>query len=203
MATSRSKVEISPRKFVVTTGPADEEPSLVKLKEVDGLGTGQLVTVMVKVMDVGAPEKVKTKEGKELSKQECKICDDSGCVCLVLWEKDVGAVEEEESYKLIGVGVRAYGLRKFLAVGVNCIVEKVDDIGEVTENDSDDGSSGDGGIVKRVVVGDIDAVLSAEEYLGCLCCNGKVKNVNGVVGECPKCGSLVKTKKCMKKMMGH
>ena len=73
MATSRSKVEISPRKFVVTTGPADEEPSLVKLKEVDGLCTGQLVTVMVKVMDVGAPEKVKTKEGKELSKQECKI----------------------------------------------------------------------------------------------------------------------------------
>ena len=84
MATSRSKVEISPRKFVVTTGPADEEPSLVKLKEVDGLGTGQLVTVMVKVMDVGAPEKVKTKEGKELSKQECKICDDSGCVRLIM-----------------------------------------------------------------------------------------------------------------------
>ena len=64
-------------KFVVTTGSADKEPSLVKLKEVNGLGSGQLVTVMVKVMDVRAPEKVKTKEGKDLYKQERKICDDS------------------------------------------------------------------------------------------------------------------------------
>ena len=182
----------------MTTAPADEEPSLVKLKEVNGLGIGQLVTVIVKVMDVGAPEKVKTKEGKDLTKQKCKICDESGCVRLVLWEKDVGAVEEEESYKLIGIGVCAYGSRNFLSLGVNCIIEKVDDISEVTENDSDDE---DGGIVKRVVVGEIDAVLSAEEYLGCLCCNGKMKNVNEVVGECPKCGSLVKTMKCMKKMM--
>ena len=32
-------------------------------------------------------------------------------------------------------------------MGVNCIIEKVDDIGEVTENDTDNGSIGDGGIV--------------------------------------------------------
>ena len=143
-------------------------------------------------MDVATPEKVKTKDGKELSKQECKICDEYGCLWLVLWEKDVGRVEEEESYKLFAVGVRAFAGVKFLSVGVNCVIEKVDDIGEVAEVESEDE---EGGIVKWVVGGDIDGVLSAEEYLGCISCNAKVKIVSVAVGECTKCGSVLKDRK--------
>ena len=44
-------------------------------------------------------------------------------------------------------------------------------------------------------------MLSAEEYLGCISCNAKVKIVSVAVGECTKCGSVLKTNKCMKKMM--
>ena len=49
-----------------------------------------------------------------------------------------------------------------------------------------------GGIAKHAVVGEIDGVLSAEEYLGCIdiCCNAKVKTIDEVVGECTKYGSM-------------
>ena len=77
---------------------------------------------------------------------------------------------------------------KFLSVGANCVIEKVTDIGDVAEVESDDG---EGGIVKRVVVGEIDGVLSAEEYR-CSLCNTRVRNVSDIVGECSKCGIVVK-----------
>lgn len=50
---------------------------------------------------------MQTREGKELSKQECEICDESGYVRLMLWERDVGRVEEEGSYKLIASPIEA------------------------------------------------------------------------------------------------
>ena len=56
----------------------------MKLSNVNGLSASQLVMVLMKVMDVAAPDKVETKEGRELCKQECKICDESGCMRLVL-----------------------------------------------------------------------------------------------------------------------
>ena len=121
MATTRSKVENSPRKFVVSSATVDEEPTHVKLCDVDGCAVGQLVTVLAKVMHLEPPQEVNTKDGKELSKQVCKVSDDFGCVRLVLWEKDIGAVEEEHSYRFVGVGVRLYDGAKYLSVGANCI----------------------------------------------------------------------------------
>ena len=59
-------------------------PLQVKLSNVNGLSASQLVMVLMKVMDVAAPDKVETKEGRELCKQECKIGDESGCMRLVL-----------------------------------------------------------------------------------------------------------------------
>ena len=43
-------------------------------------------------------------------------------------------------------------------------------------------------IVKQVVVGERDAVLSAEEHQSCI---AKVKFANEAVGKCMKCGSVV------------
>lgn len=50
-------------------------------------------------------------------------------------------------------------------MGINCVIEKVDDIKEVAEVELEDE---EGGIMNRVVVQEINAVLSAEEYLGCI-----------------------------------
>ena len=82
-------------------------------------------------------------------------------------------------------------------MGANCIIEEISDIGEVADIDSD---CKEGAIMKRVVVGEIDGVLSAEEYPSCIGCNAKVKVVNVVVGECMKCGMVLKMK-CKKMVM--
>ena len=100
----------------------------------------------------------------------------------MLWEIDVGAVGEEGSYKLVGVGACSFNSVKFLSVGANCVIESVSDIGEVAELESDgEFEEGACAIVKRVVVGEADGVLCAEEYLSCFSCNAKVKEVNEVV----------------------
>ena len=46
----------------------------------------------------------------------------------------------------------------------------------------------------------IAGALSAEEYPGCLSCNARVRNVSDIVGECSKCGIVVKIRKCNKMM---
>ena len=102
----------------------DKEPTQVKLCNIDGLAVGQLVPVLVKVMHLQQLQKVKIKDGKEPSMQECKFSDDSSCVRLVLWEE---AVEE--------AGVRSYDGVKYLSVGANCMIEKKSDTGEVAEVD--------------------------------------------------------------------
>ena len=71
----------------------------------DRLSVGQHVTILVIVLNLAATEKEKTKEGTALVKQESQVCDESGCLQLVLWENEVGAVEDGKSYNMIGVGV--------------------------------------------------------------------------------------------------
>lgn len=68
----------------------------MKLSDVNKLSASQIVTVLIKIIDVAAPEKAKPKEGKELCKQECKICDESGCVRLVLWGMILEELKKEE-----------------------------------------------------------------------------------------------------------
>ena len=51
---------------------------------------------------------------------------------------------------------------KFLFAGANCVIEKVSDISDVAEVQSDDGK---GEIVKCVEVGEIDGVLSLRNIL--------------------------------------
>ena len=56
METNRLKVESSPRTFSVANVPVDEEPSKVNIGDISGLSAGQVVTVVVKVMDLAATE---------------------------------------------------------------------------------------------------------------------------------------------------
>ena len=56
-----------------------KEPTTVPVNDISTLATGELVTVNVKAKIVDAPEKVQSKEGEDLMKQECVIGDESGC----------------------------------------------------------------------------------------------------------------------------
>jgi hypothetical protein len=71
----------------------------------------------------------------------------------------------------------------------------VDDIGETAAVEDGDLEKG---IVRKVIKGEIDGVKFCEEYDGCIACNGKVGGDDEVVGECSKCGTMVKRTKCKK-----
>ena len=64
---------------------------------------------------------------------------------------------------------------RFLSVGGSCEVKEIGDIGDVMEEEDDE----DGGVVKKVVEGEIDGVLSFDEYCSCISCKGKVVSVSG------------------------
>lgn len=98
IATSRIKVESSYKKFKLRSETLEGEGSTVMhLSDVGGASVNQLVTVVVKVMDVSAPEEVMMKEGKELYKQECKGV--SGYMRVVLRGDSVSVIEGGCSYK--------------------------------------------------------------------------------------------------------
>ena len=79
--------------------------------------SGKVSPVLLKyVVKVSSPEVVNTKDGKELQKQDCFSGDVSGSVCVILWEKDVGALSEGCSYRLVDVSVRVFSNVKYLSV---------------------------------------------------------------------------------------
>ncbi len=63
------------------------------------------------------------------------------------------------------------------------------------EDGSGDEESAAGGC-GRVVEGEIDGVMSCNEYPSCISCKSKVKKENDVIGECSKCGLVMKLSKC-------
>ena len=199
VTTNRSKVESSPRKFSVPTEMREVERKGVQLSELDSVGVNQQVTVSVKVVSVSAGETVSTKSG-EKKKQDCRVGDASASTRLVVWESDVGSLEEGQCYKIVGVGVKSFGGVRYLSVGRDCKVEKSDEIGDVVEQESGEEEQ-ESGAVGQVVEGEIDGVVLCDECSSCMSCKAKTRSINDVVSECSNCGLLMKSAKCTKSVM--
>ena len=190
--TSRTKVDASPKKFASRAGPST--PNKLTLKNIDDVAVGQSVTVVAKVVKAAPPQTIKTKDGRQMTKQDCSIGDCDRCIHVVSWEKDVGSLAEGSSYKLVNVSVHIYDDLRYLSVGSNCEIVRIDQIGEVVEDDADEDQCCVG---NYIVEGDIDDVFYCDEYFGCTPCNKKLA-VNDAIGECSKCGLTVKIKKALK-----
>ena len=98
------------------------------------------------------------------------------------------------SYKLVRVTVKSFCGVNYLSVGQYCEIVRVDNIGETAA--LEDGDLEEKGIVRNVIEGEIDGVKFCDEYDGCIACNGKIGGDDEVVGECSKCGTMVKRTKC-------
>lgn len=181
---------------MVTAAESDQYPN-VKLGDLDDMSVNQHITIIVKTIDVSPSEQIITKTGKELLKQECTISDITGCARLVLWEKDIGKLDINSSYEIKGAGVHMYQDVKYLSFSENVEIIPIDDIGEVTADHVDENPSNH--TVQpphRVILGEIVAVLSADQYLSCINCRGKVNELSEVMGECTKCSTKMKIKAC-------
>ena len=99
---------------------------------------------------------------------------------------------EDESYSFKKVSVRTYDGVKYLSVSEKSPIEEISDIGEgvtLESNEEIDSVS--------AIVGELSTVISAEEYLSCVNCGGKVQAeaADGIV-ECSKCAAIMKWSKC-------
>ena len=71
--------------------------------------------------------------GRRFKKQECVISDKCGSCRLVLWEKLVECVKVGKSYRVNDAAVKMYNGRKYLSSTDDCIVEEINDIGNVAD----------------------------------------------------------------------
>ena len=128
---SSTIVEKSPKKFKVETMVANENGMEMMVNKLGEVKNYQAVSVVVKVMRVDVEEKLTN--GK--CKQDVIVADSTGSITCVLWEGDIGMMEEKRSYRLQNVCVNSFRGKKFLSVGKEtCEVSEVSDIGEVDIN---------------------------------------------------------------------
>lgn len=153
----------------------------------------QDVTLICKVVQVDEVVNVKKTGGKELKKRDVVVGDETGSCRLVLWEADVDILEEGKSYKLVDVGVRKYGVDKYLSFMSKSSQKLVEDVGDVSEQSIECGETDDFG---HVIEGDISAVISENEYLSCKFCRSKAVSEDGVIAECCKCSAMMKVSVC-------
>ena len=82
----------------------------------------QLVSVEVEVVGVEEPTIV----ASGLKKQDILIWDSTGTARLAVWEKEVGRMEKDGSYRLGGLMVREFCTKKFLSTSKqSSMTEKV------------------------------------------------------------------------------
>ena len=185
-----SKVDSSPRKFSVNRQlKFTPDSKTINLEDIGDISVNQIVSVRAKVTEVQEPKVITTKHGKQLTKQDVTIADQTESSRIVHWEEDVGSLEVEKSYYFKNVGVRQYANQKFLSMAPASSKNAIDDIGEVLEDANDERGS-------PSIDGEIDSVFSLTDYRQCKVCNSNIEIINDIIGRCTKCLALSKLSKC-------
>ena len=196
IAGHKTSILKSPKKFrikeAITTMSC---PNLGSLEDLKDSAENQKLNIIGKIVSISPPEKLRSKgSGNELQKQDFVIGDCTATCRGVLWEQQVDTLEINQSYKMLQVTVRSFNGRKYFSLGEKCEIEKIEDIGEIVDDDLDNGN---GGAV--VVKGEIVAVIGIDSYRSCRNCNAKVSTVNEFMGECNKCNAKIKLSRCGEK----
>ena len=102
-ASHHTEVATSPKKFKLDLSlQGSMKP--VPLDELQSLSANQHVCVTGKVTRIGDTTEVTSKnKGKPLLKQDCSLKDSKGSIRIVLWENDIGKLQDDTSYKLDNV----------------------------------------------------------------------------------------------------
>ena len=106
---SSTIAEKSPKKVKVETMVANENGMEMMVNKLGEVKNYQAVSVVVKIMRVDDEEKLTN--GK--CKQDVIVADSTGSVTCVLWEGDIGMMEEKRSYRLQNVCVNSFRGKKF------------------------------------------------------------------------------------------
>ena len=194
VASGKCSVVSSPKRKEVSkdildscTGGEYELSLLSEIGEIKAF-VGNKVSIKGKVSSVEAAVKIESR-GRELQKQECLMCDSSGCYRLILWESLVGKVQCSQSYRINKVAIKAYNGRKYFSTLEETTVGEIYDIGDVSNEKRND---------TEQFFGSIIGVVSCTEFLSCFSCNAKVTEKKAGIGTCNKCGVSQKMMRCKK-----
>ena len=116
------------------------------------------VSIKGKIVGLKESEKIKSKE-RVLVKREIEISDESQACRLVLWEELVGSVEEDKSYRICNVCVKAYGGMKYFSSTDTSTVDEITDIGEVCVKSISK---------NEVFIGEIIGIVSSSHFSRCV-----------------------------------
>ena len=151
---------------------------------------------MGKVQSISSAEEVKGKAPNftPLRKQDFSFADSTSICRGVLWQQQVGLLQEQNSYKLLNVTVRSFNGAKYISLGEHSEIKHIDDIGDTTDESVFAGSGN-----LKVITADLVTIISTESYASCRNCNAKVTDCNSAVVICGKCNAKMKSSKCAKK----
>ena len=145
---------------------------------------------------------VSSKDKKELRKQECMIADLESKCRVVLWEKDIDALEVGKSYKLVGVTLRSFNGVKYLSGSENSVFTEIEEIGDV-EHVINVYVLDEEQTLCKVICGEVVMVTSVKEYMSCMTCKCKIELLSELIGQCKKCEGKIKLSRCPKSCAVH
>ena len=191
LVTKNTAVEKSDKVFegVAELSASSESGSAIKLDEVKNLVAFQSVSVEAKVVGVEVPSFVSG--GKKL--QNVILGDCSGTVKLVLWEEEVGRLDEDVCYKMTGLNVKVWKGKNYLSTLKGKFkFEEISDLGEVEVAESEEES--DVLEMNRVLTASnvrVAAVTQLTTYNGCIqCCAKIVCSDDPEIGTCTRCKTM-------------
>lgn len=152
------------------------------------------VTVKGKIVFDGPQEKLKTKNGKVLQKQEAFITDDSDIMRLVLWESDMTRIKPNNAYQLQKVMVRSFNNTKYLTLNKQSVIIETQ---EQFDNVQDINMASQYKTVKLPPVG----VGEIQQFLSCAICKTKVIPAEeGAIVKCSECSRSQLLSRCPKSL---
>ena len=155
---------------------------VICIKELQEKEDGDRVIVQVKVIKVREEETV----GDGKKKQEVEVADGSDVGNVVLWEGDIGKLEDGVSYQLNRFKVRSFRGKNFLSMppcGASILM--IEDIGAVAQGDPNDDD------LETLVAARVLGVHQFESFYSCFFCKkGVIEKHDGSCGECNLCKTM-------------
>ena len=161
----------------------------ITIEHVEELPIFKKISITAKAVLVSDQEQVYN--GKV--KQDVKLADTTGSICLVLWESDVGKLQQGISYCFSGLVVRN---KNYISMHQDVTYEIVDDLNDI-ESDDDTADPEK----KQFEHASVVAVVQLDINRACLSCKRKVdESSSAVLGRCTQCSTLQRLDKCQRNL---
>lgn len=185
----------SPKTFDFSAIDFDTDAGIaINLGELEDMSLYQKVTADVKVLVVDEP--VTFSSG--VTKQDVTVADRHAVGKVLLWEENVGKLQQQGSYTLKDFVIREYACSRFLGFSQEgSQILPIADMGVVKQLDGEEDKLEELGEAKVI------AVMQLEMYRACLRCKGRVEPLGSPFGRCSRseCEMMQRFEECIQQIV--